>query len=93
MCDEKQRLDTIDKREAEEKALNKRADEIYEDRARTSDILESIYGDEADAHWFDCMFFKLMNSKSNIGEAAEAVEELRKLADNHAYQLAEKEDE
>lgn len=91
MDNEKQRLDAIDKREAEEKALNKRADEIYESGNRTSDIIESINDDRGDSYWFDCMIFKLITSKSNIVETAKAVEEIRSLMDKHAYMLAEKE--
>lgn len=91
MFDEKDRLDAIDKREAEYKALNKLSDEIYESRERTGDIIESINDNEGDARCFDDILFKIAISKSNIVETAKAVEEIRLLMDKHAYMLAEKE--
>lgn len=90
MCDEKDRLDAIDKREAEEKALNKRADEIYEDREKMDDILTSII-DSDDADHLVKILFAISDKKIGLICLASSIEEFRTLKDKHAYMLAEKE--
>ena len=90
MCDEKERLDAIDKREAEEKALNKRADEIYEDREMMNDILTSIYDSDDDERFID-LIFDICDKKIGPEDLGRGVEWLRWLKDKHAYMLAEKE--
>ena len=90
MCDEKQRLDAIDKREAEEKALNLRADEIYEDREMMNEVLTSILDSDDDDRFMKLLFAIADKGIGLIGLAS-SIEEFRALKDKHAYMLAENE--